>query len=140
MNFMESQATAKYVRVSPRKLKLLVSSIRNLTPDRAMASLDFINKSGAKDLKKLVESALSNAKNINMDLSNIKFKEIQVLPGGAMKRFRAVSRGMAHTYKKRMSHVKVILRDDIKPGDRPVRTDKNVKVQSSNVKSSKKSK
>jgi len=111
---MESQAIAKYVRVSPRKLKLLVKSIKDLRPETAVATLDFINKSGALELKKLVNSALANAKNTNLDLGKLSFKELQVLPGGAMKRFRAVSRGMAHTYKKRMSHVKVVLTDEVK--------------------------
>ncbi len=111
---METQAIAKYIRVSPRKLKLLVQSIKLLSPETAIETLNFIKKSGSRELKNLIKSVLANARQANLDLSKARFKTIQVLPAGGMKRYRAVSRGMAHTYKKRMSHIRVILTDEIK--------------------------
>lgn len=106
---MDIIATSKYIRVSPRKLDLLVKSVRDLKPTQAVATLAYINKSGAAPLKKVIVSALANAKQQKIGTDLLTFKEIQVLSGSGMKRFRPVSRGMAHSYKKRMAHVKVIL-------------------------------
>lgn len=106
---MDIYATAKYVRVSQRKMTLLVGSIKELSPEVALQKLQFTNKSGALPLSRVIASALANAKNKNQNAAPFVFKTIEVVSGGAMKRFRAVSRGMAHTYKKRMSHIKVVL-------------------------------
>lgn len=112
---MEITATVKYLRVSPRKMQLLAKSVKEMPATEAAVTLGHINKSGAKTLQKLISSALANAKNKAIATAGELFiKEIQVLPGTAMKRFRAVSRGMAHSYKKRMSHVHVILTDQKK--------------------------
>lgn len=109
---MDIQAIAKYIRVSPRKLQLLTDSVRALPAKQAVTTLSFINKSGARELRGVILSALANAKNRNVAGENdLVFKTLSVHPGSAMKRFRAVSRGMAHEYKKRMSHVKVVLTD-----------------------------
>ncbi len=107
---MEIQATSKYARISPRKMQLLAKSIIAMSARQATTTLGFINKSGAIILQKVIASAIANAKNrANVAPDELIIKQIQVLPGSAMKRFRAVSRGMAHEYKKRMSHIKVIL-------------------------------
>jgi large subunit ribosomal protein L22 len=111
---MEITALAKYIRVSPRKLQLLAKSVSLMVPETAVGKLKFINKSGSLELQKVITSAMSNAKRLNLaDIKNLKISQIQVLPAGGMKRFRAVSRGMAHEYKKRMSHIKVILSDKV---------------------------
>jgi len=109
---MEIIAQAKYVRVSPRKMLILAQSIRKMQPKTAVVQLTHLNKSGAEALKQVVASALNNAQQKNIMVDQLLFKEIQILNGSAMKRFRAVSRGSAHTYKKRMSHVKVVLTDE----------------------------
>lgn len=110
---MEVSAISRFVRVSPRKMQILVKGIKLLEPQNAVVNLTYINKSGAMPLKKLILSAMANAKNKGItDTSALKFKQIEVLPGSAMKRFRPVSRGMAHQYKKRMSHVRVVLTED----------------------------
>ena len=133
---MNILAKASYVRVSPRKLELLVRQVKTLTPTEAVTRLQFTPKSGAESLRKLIISAMANAKQQNVATSGLRFAKIEVLPGGSMKRFRAVSRGMAHTYKKRMSHVNVILTE------KKVQTQKeeNVQVQMTNTKSNPKSK
>ena len=109
---MEFTATGKYTRVSPRKLALLARSVKDVTPLAAVVRLTHINKAGAQPLQKVINSVLANAKAQNANVNELKFKHIQVTPGSALKRFRAVSRGMAHSYKKRMSHIRVILTDD----------------------------
>lgn len=118
---MDIYATSKYVRVSPRKMQLLAKSVAQNNASEAVIKLGFIQKSGATELKKTIASALANAKNRGIGVSdNFFIKEIHVLPGSAMKRFRAVSRGMAHEYKKRMSHIKVILAEKPKVDTKPV--------------------
>ncbi len=107
---MDITATSRYIRISPRKMQLLIRSVSALPPKEAVTLLSFMHKSGAAPLKAVIESALANATSKNAaNTQALVFKHINVLPGSAMKRFRPVSRGMAHTYKKRMSHVKVVL-------------------------------
>ncbi len=120
---MDTFATAKYVRVGQRKMALLATSIRGMSAESSVQRLLFIKKSGALELSRLIASALANAKNKNLDTGSLVVGSIEVLPGGAMKRFRAVSRGMAHTYKKRMSHIRVILQE--KPDKEAKQTTKN---------------
>ena len=109
---MEVQAISRYIRISPRKMQLLAREVHSMAPATAASMLTHLNKNGAQALKKLIESALANAKAKELPTAQLAFKHIEVVSGGAMKRFRAVSRGMAHTYKKRMSHVRVVLTDE----------------------------
>ena len=108
---MEVKAIAKYIRVSPRKMDLLVRGVKHMAPNHAVVVLEHTSKSGAKPLRKVIASALANATQKNID-QVLQFKTIEVLSAGGMKRHRPVSRGMAHSYKKRMSHVKVVLTDE----------------------------
>jgi len=107
---VEIKAEAKYIRTSPRKVRLVVETIKNLSPQRALDYLKFINKRAAKPLSKLIQSAIANAKNnLGLKPEDLKFKEIQVGEGPTLKRWRAISRGRAHPIMKRASHIKVIL-------------------------------
>ncbi len=108
---MDVTASAYHIRVAPRKMDLLVKTIKNLLPKTAAMTLAHLNKSGSSPLRKVIESALANAQNKKIDTESITFKKIEVLQGPSMKRFHAVSRGMAHGYKKRMSHIKITLTD-----------------------------
>ena len=103
-------ATAKNVRISPEKVRLVVAQIKNMPPDKAVEILNFINKSASPVIKKVIQSAIANARN-NFGLSqqSLVFKQILVGPGPAFKRYRAVARGRAHAILKRTSHIKVIL-------------------------------
>ena len=108
---MEVKAEAKYIRTSPRKVRLVVETIKNLSPQRALDYLKFINKRAAKPLSKLIQSAIANAKNnFGLKPEDLKFKEIQVGEGPTLKRWRAISRGRAHPIMKRASHIKIILK------------------------------
>lgn len=122
---MEIQATSQFIRVTPRKMQLLVKGIKSMHPSDAVVTLSYLKKSGAMPLKKVILSALANAKNKSVsDTKNLEFKKIEILTGPVMKRFRPVSRGMAHQYKKRMSHIKVVLTEN-----KSIK-DKNVKASS----------
>lgn len=107
---MEVKAEVNYIRVGPKKIKELTRLVRGLKTQDAIDKLSFLNKSGVDDLIKLIKSAMANAvKNFNLSPDNLKIKSLQSNTAGAMKRFRAASKGVAHSYKKRMSHVKIIL-------------------------------
>lgn len=108
------QAIGRFTRISPRKMQLIASAVKKLPLPEALERLSFSNKKGAPLLKDVVESAIANAKNnLNIDKNNLFIKQIEVTQGTAFKRWRAVSRGAAHEYKKRTSHIRVVL-DEIK--------------------------
>ncbi|OGG09318.1 hypothetical protein A2154_03215 [Candidatus Gottesmanbacteria bacterium RBG_16_43_7] len=109
---MEFQATEKYIRTSARKLRLVADLIRDLTPTEALSYLDTASRRAARPLYKAVASAVDNAKQKQAEVNKLKFVTIEIMGGGSMKRWRAVSRGQAHGYKKRMTHVRIVLADD----------------------------
>lgn len=107
---MEVTATAKNIRISPQKVKLVVDQIKKMKPADAIAILGHINKSAAIPVKKVVASAVANAKNNqNINEQSLTFKSIQVNEGRVLKRWQPVSRGRAHSILKRTSHIKVVL-------------------------------
>ena len=107
---MEITATAKNIRISPQKVRIVVEEIKKTKPQEAVALLDFVAKSAAQPLKKVIASAIANAKNnLGLDAKTLVFKSIQVGGGRSLKRFRAVSRGRSHAILKRTSHIKVVL-------------------------------
>ena len=109
---MEYQATSKYIRSSTRKVRLVADGIRSLTPAQALVVLGGMRKLAAEPLSRVIQSALANAKQKQVDSKSLKFKTIEVMGGPVMKRWHAVSRGMAHAYKKRMTHVRIVLTDN----------------------------
>lgn len=107
---MEIIAESKYVRISPRKASLVVKTLRGLSPQEALDKLPFINKSAASPLAKLIKSAIANAQNnAKLKVEGLRIKRLEVLTGSSFKRWRPISRGRAHPYQKRTSHLKVIL-------------------------------
>lgn len=110
---MEYQATAKHIHTSTRKLRLVADAIRTLKPAQAIVALERMPKRAAKPLGDVIASAIANAKQKGVDVENLTFKTIEIMGGPMMKRFRAVSRGVAHGYKKRMTHVRIIVSDSI---------------------------
>lgn len=108
---MEYSATAKYIRMSTRRLRFVADAIKMLPADRALGVLAQMAQHGATPIRDVLASAVSNAKTKGKDSSAVSIKSIEVMGGPVMKRWRAASRGQAHAYKKRMSHIKVILYD-----------------------------
>lgn len=107
---MEITATAKNIRVSPEKVRLIADQIRHLPPQNAVSTLNFINKSSAKPLRKVIASAIANAKNnFGLQESSLSFKSILVGKGVVAKRYQPISRGRAHPILKRTSRIMVIL-------------------------------
>ena len=109
---MEFSATAKYIRMSPRKVRQVADTVRQLVPAVALDQLRELPKRAAKPLSDVIRSATAQAKAKEIGIDALHFRTIEVMGGQRMKRWRAVSRGQAHTYKKRMSHIRVILTDE----------------------------
>lgn len=108
---MEYQATTKYVRVATRKVRLVADVVRKLTPAVALAALSQMNKSASVPLSKTIASAIANAKQKGASEDALRFKAIEIMGGPAMKRWQAVSRGQAHAFKKRMTHIRIVLEE-----------------------------
>ena len=111
-NYMEYQATSKYIRTTTRKLRLIADLIRKMSPSEALVQLDHMPKLGAEPMAKALASAIANASQKQAKGEDLRFKLIEVMGGPVMKRFHAVSRGQAHSYKKRMTHVRIVLTDE----------------------------
>jgi large subunit ribosomal protein L22 len=106
---MEYKSTQKYLIMSPRKIRLVVELVKKMKPSEAVEKLAFVQKRAAESLGKVIKSALANAKNQGVSETDLVFKEIQIGEGPRLKRGRAASRGRWHQFKRRMSHIRVVL-------------------------------
>jgi len=114
---MEYTATAKYVRTSPRKMRLVARAISGKKVSVALNALSETDKHASEPIKKLLESALSNAAQKKAAVETLVISTIDVMGGPVLKRWHAVSKGSAHGFKKRMTHVKVTLKEEEKKGN-----------------------
>ncbi len=108
----EIKAKLSYHKVAPRKTRLVADLIRGKKVDDALAQLMFLSKRSAPAIAKLLKSAMSNAKNnnkIDTEKANLYIKEIRVDEGPSYKRWKPVWKGMAHPFKRRTSHITVVL-------------------------------
>lgn len=107
---MEARAIAKYVRISPLKLHYICDEIRGKQVDEALVLLKFTPKRGAKELAKVLNSAVANAENnLNLDRDELYVKEAYANEGPTMKRYRPRAQGMATPIMKRSSHIGVVV-------------------------------
>lgn len=113
---MEYIAIAKNIKITPRKLRLVVDSVKKNNLQTALSALSVMNKRAANPLKKIIESAIANAvSNFKADKGKLAIKDIMVTEGTSMKRFHFAARGRVRPYKKRTSHIRVILMDNTTP-------------------------
>lgn len=111
---MQYKAVAKNIKISPRKVRLVADAIKSLTPDVALVKLAVVAKRGAGPIEKVIKSAIANAvNNSKATKENLVIKELYVTEGVTYKRFHFAARGRVHPYKKRTSHITVILEDKI---------------------------
>ena len=104
------KAEQKYIRISPRKVKLVVDSIKKLSPVEALEYLKFIRKSAAIKVAQVTGQAIANAENnFKLKKKDLVFKKILVKKGPILKRWRATSRGRAHKILKRTSHLEIVV-------------------------------
>jgi large subunit ribosomal protein L22 len=106
----EVTAQLKYLRTSPRKLRLIVDLIRGKRVSRALENLAVLNKKQAHTMAKLVNSAIANAtNNHSLKADDLVIKTITVDGGPVLKRFMPKAHGRATPVRERTSHVKLVL-------------------------------
>jgi large subunit ribosomal protein L22 len=109
---VEAMAKAINLRTSPRKLNLVAQSIRGLPVQRALNELEFSHKRIAKDVRKCLYSAVSNAENNhNLDIDSLVVAEAYIGKNMVMKRFSARARGRASRIEKPFSEITIVVRE-----------------------------
>jgi large subunit ribosomal protein L22 len=109
---MEVTATTKYVRISPRKVRLVVDLIRGQSASKALAQLRFMPQEAAMLVGKVVSSAVANAENNYMlDAGDLIVKRIAADEGPTLKRFRPRSHGRVSPLLKRSTNITVVLEE-----------------------------
>lgn len=117
------KAYLKNYRQSPRKVRLVAGLIRGKGANEAIAELDFLAKRAGFPIKKLLLSAIANAKQTGVETENLFIKELTVDKGVTLKRMMPAAMGSAHRINKRTSHIMLVL------GEQAVKSKKS-KVQS----------
>ena len=109
---IEAMAYAKYLRTSPRKLNLVVSSIRGKKCEAALAELTFSKRRISREVKKVLESAIANAENNHqLDVDQLVVAEATVGRTLVMKRWRARARGRVGRIQKPFSNLRLVVRE-----------------------------
>lgn len=128
----EVKASARFIRVSPRKVRLVLDQIRGLDATRAQDTLRFMNKGSVPVVSKLLASAIANAENnFEIDKKDLFVKKITADDGPTLKRFRPRAFGRSTMIRKRTSHINLILgvKEGAKLGSAPKKVEsKEVKV------------
>lgn len=109
---MEAKAIARYIRIAPRKVRIVVDLIRGKSVGEAIAILKFTPKVGSEVVEKVLNSAMANAEhNYDMNVDNLFVSEAYVDQGPTLKRIHPRSRGQAFKILKRSSHVTVVVKE-----------------------------
>ncbi len=125
---MEIISKLNYLRISPRKVRLVADLIRYKRVDQAERILKFTPKKAAKPLAKLLKSAVSNARhNFQIEDNDLYIAKIFVNEGPTYKRWMPRSRGLANPIKKRTSHITLVL-GKIKEADEKEKTKEEKKI------------
>jgi large subunit ribosomal protein L22 len=111
---MEARAVARYIRMSPRKVRIVANMIRDKEVDDALNALHFSPKAASRPIEKVLRSAVSNMLNVEGVSSKVSpedlyIKEIRVDEGFTLRRFRAASMGRASPIRKRTCHIHVVV-------------------------------
>lgn len=106
----EVTAKLSFLRMGPRKVRLVVDLIRGKKVLRALDTLSQLNKKASRPIKKLLESAIANAKhNFSLDAEDLKIEKISVDGGPMLKRWMPKAHGRATPVRERTSHINLIL-------------------------------
>ncbi len=110
---MQVSATLRYARISPQKCRLVADAVRGQSVARALQTLSFMPKKGARIVKKVLESAVANAEhNHGADIDELKISRICVDEAPSFRRYRARAKGRGARIIKRNSHITVQLADE----------------------------
>ena len=109
-NSVEVRAVAKYVRMAPRKTRMVIDMIRNLPVAKALEVLQFSTRAASEPVEKVLRSAIANAVNNNgLRADDLYVKLAYVDEGPTLKRIRPRAKGSASRINKRMSHITVVV-------------------------------
>ena len=110
---MEVKASAKYIRISPRKVHKLVGAVKGKPVEKALNTLKFMPQKAAGILEKVIRSAVANAdQNPDVDIDLLVVRNVTADQGPTLKRWRARARGRGTRILKRTSHITVILDEE----------------------------
>jgi large subunit ribosomal protein L22 len=108
----EGRAQLSYVRISPRKVRIVLDLIRNKNIDEAYAIVKLTPKAASKEIYKLMKSAEANATNNNgLNRDNLYVAEAYANQGPTLKRIRPRAQGRANRIRKRTSHITIVLKE-----------------------------
>ena len=107
------KASATHIRISPRKARMVVDTVRGKSVSQALSILGFTRKKAALPVQKLLKSAVANAAENDgiSDVDTLVIDRIMVDEGPTLKRFMPRARGRATPIRKRTSHIRIILRE-----------------------------
>ena len=110
---MEARAVRKYVHGSPRKMRIVVDSIRGMKVGDALSTLHYMPQRAARWVESTIHSAVHNLMDRNADVrlneEELVIRHIAVDQASMIKRIRPAPRGRAHRVRKRMSHLTVVV-------------------------------
>ncbi len=110
---MDVKASLKSLRMAPRKVRLVIDTVRGLPALQAEINLKFVPKAASRPVLKLLQSAMANAEhNFKLDRENLFVKTIMADGGATLKRTRARAHGSAALIRKRTTHITLILSDE----------------------------
>lgn len=122
----EFKFSYNFIRIAPRKVRLITNFVKSLTPAEALPQLKFLNKDAALPVYELIASAVASCKkNNNIDIKDLKIKSLTCDGGPTLKRRHFKSRGRASLIHKRSSHIKLVLVSTIE--DKKTKAEKPIK-------------
>jgi len=105
-----AKATARTIRIAPRKVRMVIDTIRGKSAAEAISILRFTNRGAAVAVEKVLMSAIANAEhNYDMDIAELVLSEAYVNEGATLKRFRPRAKGAASRINKRTSHITIVV-------------------------------
>jgi len=108
---MVTKAQAKYIRIAPRKVQVIIPAIKGRKVEEAISILQFMPRKGARILQKVLHSAVANAEQNKVDIDTLVVKTVLVDGGPTLKRFMPRAMGRAYPILKRTSHIRVFLEE-----------------------------
>src|SRR5213595_2266282 len=122
---MEAKATLRYLRITPRKVRVVADLIRGKKVDAALAQLAYIEKRAAEPVAKLLRSAVANAeqgsKDQALDVDRLHVKSLMVDQGPSLRRYMPRAMGRAFKILKKTSHIALIVSDEAPPKKKRVK-------------------
>ncbi len=131
---MNTQVKGKFIRMSPRKIRLVADLVRGLDVEKALVRLQFLRKDAVTPVMKLLRSAISNAEeNFNLKRNNLFIKSIQVDGGPTLKRWKPRAFGRATPIRKRTAHIVIILGERVETPEEEINKNKETKKSADNL-------